>query len=174
MNRLIAKLTGRSVKSWQAHLKTIDEAVARIREAGSPAGNFEAEVLAAQNDFVSNPSSDACRRWIEVESLRQAAAVVTETVRNLVADQRRELFKTPEARAKLRDALEEVRTGLVAKKAAVIAADKVRAEETGVEETSTNTIATIDLEIDRLERARGYIDIDADLAVNALATILNG
>jgi hypothetical protein len=174
MNRLLAKAIGRAVKNWQAYLKSVDEAVARIREAGSPAGAFEAEVLAAQTDFVSNPSPAACRRWIECESLRQAAAVVTENVRNLVADQQRELFKTPEAKGKLRDAIEEVRAGLVAKKRAVIDADKVRAEETGVEEVSTNTLATIDLEIDRLERARGFIDVDPIQAVSALQTIING
>ena len=172
MNRLLAKAIGRAVKNWQAHLKTIDEAVARIREAGSSAGNFEAEVLAAQNDFVSNPSADACRRWMELESLRQAAAAVTETVRILVADKRREMLKSQESKGKLRDALMEVLAGLVAKKEAVIAADKVRAEETGVEEISTNTIATLDLEIDRLERARGYIEVDPVQAAGALQTII--
>jgi hypothetical protein len=172
MNRLLAKFTGRAVKNWQAFSTTIDEGVRKIREAGSPASNYEAEVSAARAAFTAAPSPALCRKWMEAESLRQAAAVVVEELRNLGNSARDELLHTPEAQGKLRDALEEILAALTAKRDAVVAADKARADETGVEEPSVNTLAAIDREIQQVEGAKGWIGPDPGRAASAIQTFL--
>ncbi len=173
MNRLFAKITGRAVKNWQTFLKSVEEDVTSLAQAGSLANDYAAEILAARAAFVATPSTDTCRRWIETKGLELAACGVAAELQELFGSRRQELLSSPEARGKLRDALLEVHGALVAKKEAVIAADKVRAEETGVEEKSTNTIMTIEREIARIEEGLAWSDADPSRGVSALSTVLS-